>query len=107
MSASVSARTSMWQAKANTLGHTRRVRARKPSVPTDTAVEASRSTTARDSLEAADLTDGDGVDEDEDDESSIERSSEACWRVERVMAHPTTARFMPSGSRSGGRDGAE
>ncbi len=99
----------MWQAKANTLGHTRRVRARKPSVPTDTAVEASRSTTARDSGEAADLADdGDGVDEDnEDDESSIERSSEACWRVERVMAHPTTARFMHSGSRSGGRDGAE
>jgi hypothetical protein len=24
-----------------------------------------------------------------------------------VMAHPTTARFMHSGSRSGGRDGAE
>lgn len=104
MSASVSARTSMWQAKANTLGHTRRVRARKPSVPTDTAVEASRSTTARDSGEAADLADGDV---DEDDESSIERSREACWRVERVMAHPTTACFMPSGSRRGGSEGAE
>ena len=99
----------MWQAKANTLGHTRRVRARKPRVPTDTAVEASRSPTARDSGEAAYLADGDGddEDEDEDDESSIERSSEACWRVERVMAHPTTARFMHSGSRSGGRDGTE
>jgi hypothetical protein len=37
--------------------------------------------------------------------SSMERRSEACWRAERVMAHPTTARFMHSGSRRGGSEG--